>query len=493
MLTRWRSKAGLKASYGLRAFFLYIVILGFLSWFILDHAVERLNDGMRQAAESVMVDGVNILASLIETQIEKSSDLNVSLIEKVLATAKERRFLATIYQVDKVRMESDLYITDSVGKVVYDSTGKDIGNNFSNWRDVYLTLNGQYGARTSFTTTDTKTGAPKAMVVAAPLFFQDTLVGSVSLVQPIQSLESHLDTETAELRKTMYLATGIALLVGFVLSILFSRSINKIVNYADSMANGIEVQQPQLLDQRLSDLAESVRNLRLQLDGKEYVEQYVHSLTHELKTPITSVRGSVELLFEDLPEQDKRNFLANIQTSNDRMARLVDRMLSLAKLESQKNPIEVSSFDIVSTTNRIIQERETLLMDKQLTTSVTGPETYNIKGDRVLLAQAIANVLDNAIHFCHSGSTIHLNLRSKGDMVVCDVKNTGPTIPDWALSKVFDRFFSLPANSSQSHSHKSTGLGLSFVREIMARHQGTVTITNIDTGVKTSLSWQQIN
>ena len=173
MLTRWRSKVGLKASYGLRAFFLYIVILGFLSWFILDHAVERLNDGMRQAAESVMVDGVNILASLIETQIEKSSDLNVSLIEKVLATAKERRFLATIYQVDKVRMESDLYITDSVGKVVYDSTGKDIGNNFSNWRDVYLTLNGQYGARTSFTTTDTKTGAPKAMVVAAPLFFQD--------------------------------------------------------------------------------------------------------------------------------------------------------------------------------------------------------------------------------------------------------------------------------------------------------------------------------
>lgn len=484
----------MKISYSLRAFAIYFVILGSLIWFTLDNAIERLNDGMRQSAESVLVDIANILASFIENQLDNDANIDTSLLEQILLETNQRALKAQIYQVTKTVVDSQVYVTDDMGKVIYDSTNQNIGEDFSQWRDVRFTLDGKYGARTSFIDSNrTEPDDPKAMVIAAPIKYNDAIVGVLSVLKPINALEGHLLTETKQLQRYAFALLLLALILGYLLSLWFTHSLNKIANYANDMADGKKVETPNLRDSRLSDLTESISNMRVQLDGKEYVENYIHSLTHELKTPITSIRGAVELISEDIPDSDRALFVNNINTSNNRMSRLVDRMLSLAKLEGLTELVAKSNFDVVPTIKRLIEERTQMIASQKIKINYPQQSTFNCEGDNVLISQAVANLIDNAINFCGENGQIDISLKStelnNSLQYQISIFNQGEAIPDFALPKLYDRFFSLPPSNQTQASTKSTGLGLSFVSEIMKLHHGQANIENINGGVLAQLSW----
>lgn len=492
----------MRISYGLRAFGLYFLILGSLLWFTLDNAVERLNDGMRQSAESVIVDFANLLAELLERELDSSATGPVQLKTESLADIFEgvaaRELQAKIYHVRKTEIDSTVIVTDASGIVVYDSSGTHLGEDFSRWNDIKLTLEGEYGARTSYINRQhTQPDDPKAMFIAAPIRSADKIVGVVSVAKPIKSLESHLVTESKQLQRYAFGLLLVALLIGYLLSLWFTYALNKIAHYANAMAAGENVAQPKFLDRRLSELSNSVSNLRTQLDGKEYVENYVHSLTHELKTPITGIGGAVELLQETLSETDKERFLKNIKTSNERMSRLVERMLSLAKLESLTGLVEVSEFDLSELINSLIEERQEIANNAGSQFIVTPGDAINCSGDRILISQAIANLLDNALRFCepHSAITITAQLIDKQGKTHYQVSidNRGQKIPSYALEKIYERFFSLPREGGASSQSKSTGLGLSFVQEIMKLHHGQIKVTNTAQGVIATLRWPTKN
>lgn len=495
--SKLRNTIGLKFSYGLRAFVLYAMILGGLGWFILNHAIERLNDGMRQSAESIMVDSVNILGSFLEQQLivesEQGVSIEIKLLSKTLDGAKHRQIDAQIYQVSRRSLGAEVYVTDHTGTVIYDSTGQNLGEDFSKWRDVYLTLSGKYGARTSFLNpqnSKTKDDDPKAMIVAAPIHFNNTVVGSISLLAPIEHLNAHLETETLEMQRGMYLSLTIAVIIGFLLSLLFSRSMAKISTYANGMAKGEPVAKPQFLDQRLMDLSTSVENLRSQLDGKDYVENYIHGLTHELKTPITGIQGAVELLKEGLPAEQRTKFLNNIDQSNQRMARLVQRMLDLAKLENRKLVYDKNeTFDLKNLIEEVLNQYSQFCQERNLNISMDGQTDDQSRGDRDLIYQAISNLLDNSIKFSDSNSTINLHFESNIMGSKVSVQNQGERLPEFAHARVFERFFSLPSQQSNNEITKSTGLGLSFVKQIMKLHEGTIEIKNHENGVIAQLKW----
>ena len=484
----------MKISYSLRAFAIYFIILGSLIWFTLDNAIERLNDGMRQSAESVLVDMANILASFVENQISNQTNIDTNLLEQVLAETNQRTLSAQIYQVTKAAVDSQVYVTDDKGIVIYDSTNQHVGEDFSQWRDIRFTLDGKYGARTSFiNSSQTEPDDPKAMVIAAPIKHNGSIVGVLSVLKPINALEGHLLTETKQLQRYAFALLLLALILGYLLSLWFTHSLNKIANYANDMAEGKKVEAPNLRDSRLSDLTESISNMRTQIDGKEYVENYIHSLTHELKTPITSIRGAAELISEGMPATDRQLFIDNINTSNNRMSRLVDRMLSLAKLEGLTELVAKSQFDLVPTIKRLIQERTQTIAHRNIKINYPSLTSFDCIGDNVLIGQAVANLIDNAINFSidngHVDIKLHSNKIDNIETYQISIFNRGDAIPEFALPKLYDRFFSLPPSSQSQTSTKSTGLGLSFVNEIMKLHQGHITIKNIDNGVLAELSW----
>ena len=496
----------MRISYSLKAFGIYFFILGSLIWFTLDNAIERINDGMRQSAESVLVDMVNMAAVVIEQELAEQKASNQNGKQKILDTVgvnklanifdslKQRQLAAQIYQITKQAIDSQFYVANQNGFIVYDSSLQHIGEDYSMWRDVKLTLEGKYGARTSYIDQQhTQPEDPKVMVIAAPIHYQGEIIGVVSVLKPINSLEQHLLTESAQLQRYAFALLLLALVIGYLLSIWFTRSLNKIATYAHDMAEGKKVEAPFLQDSRLTDLTESISYLRSQLDGKEYVENYIHSLTHELKTPITSIRGAVELITEHMPEEDRRLFVNNINTSNQRMSRLVDRMLSLAKLESLNELVATSEFNLIPTIERLIRERGPTIDSHHITVIPAKQNNFQCVGDKVLISQAIANLLDNAINFSNSNGEIKIVLETDNvsNMIIYrfSISNEGEPIPEFALNKVYDRFFSLPHTEGTELSAKSTGLGLSFVKEIMKLHHGTVSLENTQQGVIAKLVW----
>jgi len=494
-----------KISYSLRAFGIYFIILGTLIWFTLDNAIERLNDGMRQSAESVLVDVSNILASFIEDELHQNSAQNTpntDQLNRVFTGLEQRALAAQIYQVVKTSVDSQVYVTDQKGIVIYDSNGQNLGKDFSKWRDVRFTLEGKYGARTSYIYPDqTEPDDPQAMVIAAPIKYNGGIVGVLSVLKPIDSFNDHLVTESAQLQRYAFALLLLALVIGYLLSLWFTYSLNKIANYARDTAEAKKVDAPTFHDTRLAALSESISYMRSQLDGKEYVENYIHSLTHELKTPITSIQGAVELMTEDMPSEDREKFLNNINTSNQRMSRLVERMLSLAKLESLTKLVATSEFDVIPTIKRLVQERSPTIDSRELKITYPQQTTFVCHGDKVLISQAIANLLDNAIRFCSDQGHIDISLSYVSSNVSKNLSNSdanhnqitlfnqGEPIPEFALIKLYDRFFSLPSNVNEYAGVKSTGLGLSFVKEIMKLHKGKISVANSNNGVVATLAW----
>jgi two-component system sensor histidine kinase CreC len=327
------------------------------------------------------------------------------------------------------------------------------------------------------------------MIIAAPITHQGSTIGVVSVLKPIDSLEGHLLTETKQLQNYAFVLLALALVLGYLLSLWFTHSLNKLAKYANNVAEGKKVTPPIMRDVRLAKLSNSISYMRSQLDGKEYVENYIHSLTHELKTPITSIRGAVELMSEDMPVDDREHFLNNINTSNQRMSRLVDRMLSLAKLESTTELLSTEEFDLVPTIKRLVQERSPTIDQRELKINLPQQSNFSCSGDRVLIGQAVANLLDNAIRFCHSSGQIDISIESLGDRTQVSIFNQGEAIPSFALAKLYDRFYSLPPSNNNQPVSKSTGLGLSFVKEIMKLHKGNIEIKNTSNGVLATLHW----
>ena len=450
----------MKISYGLRAFGLYFLILGTLVWFTLDNAVERLNDSMRQSAESVMVDMSNLLAVIVESELSGLKEPTAEPLAELFNSLKSRSLKAQIYNVTKTNIDSSVILTNADGKVIYDSNGKHLGEDFSRWNDIKLTLEGKYGARTSYIDRSrTEPDDPKAMYVAAPIKHQQEIIGVVSLAKPINSLETHLVAESQQLQRYAFVLLLFALLIGYLLSLWFTYSLTKIRDYANAMASGKQTEQPQFVDSRLDELSDSIANLRSQLDGKEYVEKYVHSLTHELKTPLTSMGATVELLREPMNEQDRARFFDNLASSNQRMAALVDRMLTLARLEGQADLVNREAIELSAVIQKLINERLAIAERINVQFKFSSNSDLICEGDSVLLSQAVGNLLDNALRFCKRDSTIALQAEVQKDQCTVEIHNRGETIPDYALNKIFDRFYSLPANREGKQERKSTGLG----------------------------------
>ena len=120
-----------------------------------------------------------------------------------------------------------------------------------------------------------------------------------------------------------------------------------------------------------------------------------------------------------------------------------------------------------------------------LSLQVEVPESAFIHGEAFLLEQALRNLLDNALEFSPAGGTIHISEKTEGVNHIIRVQDSGPGIPDYALSKIFDPFYSLPRPDTQK---KSTGLGLSFVRQVAELHGGSIAVGNVEGGCEARLT-----
>ncbi|MCK5784425.1 MAG: hypothetical protein KAH06_08255, partial [Desulfobacterales bacterium] len=239
-------------------------------------------------------------------------------------------------------------------------------------------------------------------------------------------------------------------------------------------------------DSEIGDMGKSFEKMQEALEGKNYVEQYVQNLTHEIKSPLSAIRGAAELLQEDMEPKQRDRFLANIHNESNRIQEIVDRMLELAAIETRRKISDRENISVCSMVKTVIESKRPILSQKKITPTINIADTIFVKGDSFLLNQAVSNLVQNAIDFSPALSSIAIACQSDGKIIRLAISDTGPGIPDYAKDKIFDKFFSLQRPDTGK---KSTGLGLNFVKEVAELHFGSIKLENQKKGgVKATLT-----
>ncbi len=206
-------------------------------------------------------------------------------------------------------------------------------------------------------------------------------------------------------------------------------------------------------------------------------KDFVANVSHELRTPLASIKGYSETLLDGGMDDKStlREFLRVIDRHATRMARLIDDLLILSRLESHQMPIVASPLDVRELVISTLKTFEKQAGDKGISMSADVPEELpKVNGDRDRLEQVVVNLLDNAIKYTPAGGSVNVGARREGTDVVVEVKDTGIGIPPGDLSRIFERFYRV--DKARSRELGGTGLGLAIVKHIIQGHNGRLSV-----------------
>ena len=208
--------------------------------------------------------------------------------------------------------------------------------------------------------------------------------------------------------------------------------------------------------------------------------EFVANVSHELKTPLTSIKGYVETLLEGAIDDPKHNraFLQTIHEHTNNLSQLIDDVLNLSTIEAQRVSYRFEPVAVKEVVERIVNALEPMAKTKKVSISAVWPEDLpRVRADREKLAQIVMNLIDNAIKFNKVGGQVRIIAESNGKELRLRVEDTGRGISPEDLPRIFERFFR--GNKDRSHEIPGTGLGLAIVKHLTEAHQGTVTAQSV--------------
>jgi two-component system sensor histidine kinase CreC len=456
----------------------FLLILGAAFYFLMSWLTDRVDRQYLEAAEEPMVDMAHVMAALLEQEFARE-EVDFTHWKQGFENVQSRSIDALIYDFEKTSVDMNVYVTDAEGVVLFDSDGgRAEGESYLGRRDVFLTLSGAYGARS--TRTDESDEFSSVMFVGAPIRKGGEIVGVLSVSKPQASLLQFIN-ETKERILYYCWSSFVAIMLAAVLVVhWFSSPMRKLTDYARAVRRGERVAMPRVNSPEARTLARALDEMRDSLEDRKYVESYVQTLTHEMKGPVAAIRGASELLEEkDMPEEQRERFQENIRNETVRLQNIIDRLLALSAIESMKTlekPTDVNLGKLVDEVCALHEhafESYGVVLKKELDSLPV------IKGEAFLLEMALGNLLQNALEFSPQGGCVTVLVAKEEGRVVIRVRDDGAGIPEYAKERVFERFYSLPHPQT---GQKSSGLGLCFVREAAELHGGSVRLDNLAEG-----------
>jgi two-component system, OmpR family, sensor histidine kinase CreC len=464
---------------GIRLLFAFFVINGIAAFFVLRVFTAEIKPSVREVMEDIMVDTANLLAELA------SDDLAAGQLEGGRFAAQVRNYAvrpidAQIWGLEKQSLDFRVYVTDAKGLVLFDSENKAQGQDYSRWRDVALTLRGEYGARaTREVQTDDRSSV---MYVAAPVLHQQKIIGVLTVAKPISTIQDFIDRAERKVVVNGLLLLALSAALGVMVTLWMVWNIRKLRQYAQSVQAGQNLALPEVPGE-LGDLAIAMQSMRQRLEGREYIENYIRALTHELKSPMAAIRASGELLQDDLNAADRTQFAGQVVAQSQRVQRLVERMLELTKLEQRAvghhGSQSAHSVALADCVQDALSAHHAQLTIKNIAARAVYTAS-NHKIDREMITLAVSNLLENAIDFSSIGSTIDVSCTAYSIVV----QDYAGGVPDYALARLGERFFTTPRPNGV---RSGSGLGLAIVRQIMALHGGELRLVNAQGGLRAEL------
>ncbi len=462
---------------GAGLFCAYLAIFALCFAYPITYIAKSLRVAYLESAEEPLVDMANVLAAFVGGSADGA--LDPERLYEIFSEASQRQVSARIYATLKEHVDVRVYITDESGIVVFDSASRDtVGEDYSQWRDVRLTLAGSYGARVQNSLEQPE--SPLVLFVAAPVYIDGKIAGVLTVAKPTNSINAFLQNARPRFLGTLVVSAGAAIVLSLLVSLWLGQQVRRLTRYADDVRRGLRVPFPSLARTELLTMGVAFDKMRETLAGHAYIESYVQALTHELKSPISAIRGAAEILEDgSLSQENRERFLRNVQHETHRIGELVDRMLKLSALEARNALPELRTVALAPIVRSILESQETSVARKKLRVDSSVAEDASVRGDPLLLHLALANLVQNAVDFSSEGGVIRLASRREGNALELSIQDQGPGIPSYATSRIFEKFFSLPRPDTGK---KSTGLGLNFVQEVAALHRGSVRVENLAEG-----------
>lgn len=373
-----------------------------------------------------------------------------------------------------------VFACDRAGKVLFDSANRDVGQVYQ-WN----MLGGGRLASENYTQPNVALVDGELRVVARVRVGEEH-VGWVGLGRPLAAIEDGVRAARWRLVFAIGSIAGVMVLLGWWLAVRLTRSLEKLTEYAHKVRDGRIVTPPTSRAREIAELSRAFEEMRDALEGRQHVERYTQALAHEVKAPLAAIRGAAELIDETMPAEKRAKFLANIRQEVARIQRIIERLLELSSLEARKQlqqTVQIEAMQLAVEAADIVRPAA---VAKDIAIELDIPRPITIRGDVVLLREALVNLLQNAVEFSPKGSVAKLTVRVTNRQVEFAVEDSGPGVPDYALSRVFERFYSLPRPDTDK---KSTGLGLALVREIAHLHGGAANLANrTEGGARASLT-----
>jgi signal transduction histidine kinase len=207
----------------------------------------------------------------------------------------------------------------------------------------------------------------------------------------------------------------------------------------------------------------------------DQIKQFSMNVAHELKTPLTILKGESELALSKLtPSEETHELVSSYLEETIRMSRVVDDLLTLAKADAGQLPIEQAPVDVEGLIRELFDDAALLSSSKQLDIKLAKVDPAVVLGDASRLRQLFRILITNAIQFTDAGGTIRIRCEAVPPHVVITVEDTGIGIPADSLQKIFDPFFRV--DQARTRARGGSGLGLSLARWIVESHNGTISV-----------------
>lgn len=315
------------------------------------------------------------------------------------------------------------------------------------------------------------------LVVTVPIVFQKQVIGAVLIHTPLADIRSTIHA----VRTLMLYAGVLAVVLSAVVSYYFSHSLAKPLHNmnlaASQMAQGkFDQRVPVGGHDEIAELAETLNLLACELEKSEQKQrQFIADVSHELKTPLTSIQGFVEGILDNVitSKEDVSRYLTIVVDEVNRLARLVNDLLEMSRLDSGEyrlmlEPVSLPRL-VAKTVDKVLPQTD----QQGISINVHAPEKgFVVLGDRDRIQQILLNLLYNAVKHTPSGGEINVSLSAVNGFVKTSVHNTGDGIPESELPLIWDRFYKV--DKSRTRSKGGTGLGLSIVKQLVELQSGRV-------------------